>query len=114
MTGLDVFAFLVMAVMAGSIIVAAVFLGGWPGKIAAKRNHHQAEAIKMCGWIGVLTLGLLWPLAFIWAYTNPVRTAQAGSSDNALQQTINELTQRIEALETELAKSATREGGAQS
>ncbi|MEK6248835.1 MAG: DUF3302 domain-containing protein [Planctomycetales bacterium] len=35
------------------------------------RNHPQADAISVCGWWGVLTMGLLLPLAYIWAYTNP-------------------------------------------
>ena len=114
MTGLDVFAFIVMGVIVGSIIVAVIFLGGWPGKIAARRNHHQAEAIKICGWLGVLTLGILWPLAFIWAYSNPIRTTSAEASDNTLQQTINDMKQRIQDLETELAQIRQSEGGTQS
>ncbi len=114
MTGLDVFAFFVMAVMVGSIIIVAILLGGMPGKIAARRNHPQAEAINMCGWIGILTLGLLWPVAFVWAYTNPVRTAPGEAADSTLQQTINQLTQRIETLEADLGQSGRSEGGPQS
>ena len=49
-----------------------VGLGRLPGGIARQRGHPQAEAINVCGWWGVLTLGLLLPLAYIWAYTNPV------------------------------------------
>ena len=47
MTGLDVFAFFVMAVMVASIVIVLILLGGLPGKIAARRDHPQAEAIKM-------------------------------------------------------------------
>ena len=46
-----------------------------PGRIARKRNHPQAEAINVCGWWGAITLGILSPLAFIWAYTRPCGTA---------------------------------------
>ena len=42
-----------------------------PGRIARQRNHPQADAIAVCGWCGAITLGILSPLAFIWAYTNP-------------------------------------------
>jgi len=42
-----------------------------PGKIARRRDHPQADAINVCGWWGAITMGLLMPLAFIWAYTNP-------------------------------------------
>lgn len=49
-------------------------LGYYPGKIARTRRHPQAEAISVCGWVGALTLGVLSPLAFIWAYTHPTHT----------------------------------------
>ena len=71
MTGLDVFALLVLIVLIAAVVGIWIILGMMPGKIAAKRNHPQAEAINMCGWWGVITLGILLPLAFIWAYTKP-------------------------------------------
>jgi hypothetical protein len=46
----------------------------YPGKIAQQRNHPQADAINVCGWWGAITMGILSPLAFIWAYTNPTIT----------------------------------------
>lgn len=105
-------------------MVAAVVLGGLPGKIAAGRNHPQAEAVKMCGWIGILTMGILWPVAFIWAYTKPMRVAvgaaESEHSDHAipsremLEVTVGELTRRIESLEAELTVAREREGGARS
>ena len=41
-----------------------------PGKIAAQRNHSQAEAVNVAGWLGILT-GIVWILAMIWAYMKP-------------------------------------------
>jgi len=58
-------------VVRASLIAAWVLLGIMPGRIARERNHPQADAINVCGWIGVLTMGLLLPLAYIWAYSNP-------------------------------------------
>jgi hypothetical protein len=84
MTALDIFALLVLLVLAAAVVGIWVILGMlpgvgiWvilgmlPGKIAGKRNHPQAEAINVCGWWGVITLGILLPLAFIWAYTKPI------------------------------------------
>jgi hypothetical protein len=50
---LDIFTFIVMI----AIVIAATFLvvklGSLPGKIASKRNHPQAEAINVCGWVGI-------------------------------------------------------------
>lgn len=71
MSALDIFALIVLLVLLGAAIAIWVILGMMPGKIARSRNHPQAEAINVCGWWGVITMGILMPLAFIWAYTNP-------------------------------------------
>ena len=68
---LNVFALIVLIVLLAAVVVALAILGMLPGRIARQRNHPQAEAINVCGWWGVLTMGILCPLAFIWAYTNP-------------------------------------------
>lgn len=75
-------------------------LGELPGKIATKRHHPQADAINVCGWFGVLTMGLLWPLAIIWAYTKPDNSMDSevsisSNDDNGLS-VINE---RLDSLE---------------
>ena len=71
MTALDIFALIVLLVLIGAVIAIWLILGMMPGRIARQRNHPQAEAINMCGWWGVLTLGILLPLAYVWAYANP-------------------------------------------
>lgn len=76
MTGLDIFALIVLLVIIGAVIAILVILGMMPGRIARQRNHPQADAINICGWWGVLTMGILLPLAYIWAYTNPAGRAQ--------------------------------------
>ncbi len=72
MTGLDVFALIVLTVLILSVLGIAVFLARWPGQIAAERGHRQTDAIRLAGWLGVLSLGIIWPLAFIWAHTRPM------------------------------------------
>ena len=74
MTGLDLFALLILIVLALSAVGVWVLIGMMPGRIARQRNHPQADAIAVCGWWGVITMGLLAPIAWIWAYTNPDRT----------------------------------------
>ncbi len=71
MTGLDIFALIVLIILIAAGLGIWALLGAYPGKIARERNHPQAEAIAVCGWWGAITLGLLTPVAFIWAYTNP-------------------------------------------
>lgn len=67
---LDIFALLILIILAFLIVGLWIMLGMLPGKIAIKRQHPQAEAINMCGWWGAVTLGILSPIAYIWAYTN--------------------------------------------
>jgi hypothetical protein len=71
MTGLDIFALIVLLVLIACALVGWGLLAIFPGKIARQRNHPQAEAINVCGWWGALTMGILSPVAFIWAFTNP-------------------------------------------
>jgi hypothetical protein len=76
MTGLDIFALIVLLVLVATFVGAFIFLGLWPGMIAKQRNHPQVDAITIGGWIGLLAGGVLWPLTLIWAYTNPIRNNQ--------------------------------------
>lgn len=68
---LDYFALAVLIILAAAGVVIWVLLGIMPGRIARDRNHPHADAISVCGWWGVLTMGLLLPVAYIWAFTNP-------------------------------------------
>jgi len=96
---LDIFALIVIAVIIAAVIAIVVKLGPIPGNIAKDRGHPQAEAIKVLGWIGVVTLGLAWPIALVWAYTrSDVQSAQ--------------LSERIVSLETELAALKAKGGDA--
>jgi hypothetical protein len=74
MTGLDIFALIVLIVLVAAALAIWAMLGMYPGKIARQRNHPQADSIAVCGWWGAITLGILTPIAFIWAYSNPEAT----------------------------------------
>ena len=65
---LDYFALFVLIVTTIALLGGFVLLGYLPGRIARDRNHPQADAVSVCGWVGVLTLGLLLPVAYVWAY----------------------------------------------
>jgi CBS domain containing-hemolysin-like protein len=43
-----------------------------PEQIAEKRHHPQQEAIKTLCLMSLVFGGLLWPIAWLWAYTRPV------------------------------------------
>ena len=69
---LDAFAFLVFAVLILVAVVIIVSLGKLPGQLARKWGHPQAAAINALSWIGIATGGILWPIAFVWAFVNPI------------------------------------------
>ena len=54
-----------------------------PEKIAHKRHHPQFEAIRTLCLLSLVFGGLLWPLAWIWAYTKPVMHKLAYGTDTA-------------------------------
>ncbi len=84
--GLQIFALIILITIAITIIGVWIFLGMLPGQIAKKRNHPQAEAINICGWWGAITMGLLMPLAFIWAHTSPKKCADDTTNQKALKE----------------------------
>ena len=90
MTGLDIFALIVIIVLAATCLGIWAILGAYPGKIARDRNHPQADAIAMCGWWGVITMGLLTPLAFIWAYSNTGYTLRGNPKGEPAAEEIGE------------------------
>lgn len=59
--------FFVLVAVLTVVAVIYVQLAAMPGEIARERNHPNARAINLLGWIGLL-LGLApWLVALIWA-----------------------------------------------
>jgi hypothetical protein len=52
-----------------------------PEKIAHQRHHPQLEAIKTLCLLSLVFGGLLWPIAWLWAYTKPVGYKLAYGTD---------------------------------
>jgi CBS domain containing-hemolysin-like protein len=52
-----------------------------PEKIAHKRHHPQRDAIQVLCLLSLVFGGLLWPLAWLWAYTKPVGYRVAYGTD---------------------------------
>ena len=52
-----------------------------PEKIAERRGHPQAEAIKTLCLLSLVFGGLLWPIAWLWAYSKPVFYRMAYGAD---------------------------------
>ena len=54
-----------------------------PEKIAHQRHHPQLEAIKTLCLLSLVFGGLLWPIAWLWAYTKPVGYKLAYGTDKS-------------------------------
>ena len=52
-----------------------------PEKIAEKRHHPQKEAITTLCLLSLVFGGMLWPIAWLWAYTRPVGYKVAYGTD---------------------------------
>ncbi len=77
----DVIAWIALIIV--PVVLIAVF---WivhilPEKIAHQRRHPQLAAIKTLCLLSLFFGGLLWPLAWLWAYTKPVLHKLAYGTD---------------------------------
>lgn len=88
---LEIFALIVLAVLCAAVIWLVVLVGNIPGNMARAANHPQADAINILAWIGLLTLGLGWFVALVWARMKPVFATA-------------ELEQRVQELEKQLGQ----------
>lgn len=97
-----------------------------PEKIAEKRQHPQAGAIQCLCLLSLVFGGLLWPIAWLWAYSKPVLYKMAygtdkvahGHDDKAAKapamienDEVKQLRQRVAELENKLAAKSGAAGG---
>jgi hypothetical protein len=68
----DYIAIFVLLVVPAVLIYLFWMVHILPEKIAERRGHPQADAIKALCLLSLIFGGLLWPLAWIWAYSKPV------------------------------------------
>lgn len=104
-TAADVMSWVVLVLV--PIVAIAVF---WivhvlPEKIAHKRHHPQTQAIQVLCLLSLVFGGLLWPIAWIWAYTRPVAHKLAYGTDKGEEYFVElgDRARKGEALEHELA-----------
>ena len=108
MTAIDYFAWAVLIVIVLSVAVLLVAVAMLPGKVARARGHPQADAITVAGWLGlILTLGVIWVLAMIWAFVRPTARQTSGVDEPARDDTetvedLAEIKARIALLEARL------------
>ena len=77
----DVVALVVLFIVPVGVIVLFWLVHILPEKIAEKRYHPQKDSIKTLCLLSLVFGGMLWPLAWIWAYTKPVGYRLAYGTD---------------------------------
>jgi hypothetical protein len=97
-----------------------------PEKIAEKKQHPQAGAIQCMCLLSLVFGGMLWPFAWLWAFTKPVLYKAAYGTDKVAHghedtahpppdrdeaEELKRLRGRVTELETKLAGQSATEGG---
>src|SRR6059058_3707257 len=109
----NVIAWFAFIIVPPVLIVAFLAVHIIPEKVAEKRRHPQLGAIKCLCFLSLVFGGLLWPIAWLWAYSKPVlhKMAYGTDVDDSHQKpaqrksAINELEQlraRVAELEAEI------------
>ncbi len=121
-TAADVLTWVVLVFAPIVGITAFLLVHILPEKIAEKKKHPQAKAIQCLCLLSLAFGGLLWPLAWLWAYTKPVLHKMAYGTDvmeelehekEEIVKTENEvelLRRRVAELESRLAGGSATEG----
>ena len=71
-TAASVIAWCVICIVPIVVIVLFWLVHVLPEKIAEKRHHPQKDAIHTLCLLSLAFGGLLWPIAWLWAYTKPI------------------------------------------
>jgi CBS domain containing-hemolysin-like protein len=80
-TAADWLAIIVLIVVPVVVLVVFWIVHVLPEKIAEKRHHPQKDAIQTLCVLSLFFGGLLWPIAWIWAYTRPIYYRMAYGTD---------------------------------
>lgn len=80
-TAADVLAVIVLIIVPVVAIVVFWLVHVLPERFAEKRHHPQTEAITTLCLLSLVFGGLLWPIAWLWAFTKPVAYRVAYGTD---------------------------------
>jgi CBS domain containing-hemolysin-like protein len=80
-TAADILALVVLFLVPAVVIVLFWIVHVLPEKIAHKRHHPQTAAISTLCLLSLVFGGLLWPIAWLWAFTKPVAYRVAYGTD---------------------------------
>ena len=82
-TAADWIAIVVLIIVPVVVIVVFWLVHVMPERLAEKRHHPQTAAIQTLCLLSLAFGGLLWPLAWLWAFTKPVAYRVAYGTDKS-------------------------------
>jgi len=82
-TAADWIAIVVLIVVPVVVIVVFWLVHVLPERLAEQRHHPQTAAIQTLCLLSLVFGGLLWPLAWLWAFTKPVAYRVAYGTDKS-------------------------------
>jgi len=107
---------LVIAPIVGIVVFLLIHI--LPEKIAEKKQHPQTRAIQCLCLLSLVFGGMLWPLAWLWAYTKPVIHKMAYGTDkvahgdeDVAQPTPDEIEEELKDLRRHVAELEARLDG---
>ena len=77
----NIISWIVLIVLPIGFIALFWFVHIWPDTVAKKRQHPQRDAIHALCVLSLFFGGLLWPFAYLWAYTKPTMYKLAYGTD---------------------------------
>jgi CBS domain containing-hemolysin-like protein len=77
----NVISWIVLIVLPIGFIALFWFVHIWPDTVAKRRQHPQRDAIHALCVLSLFFGGLLWPFAYLWAYTRPTMYKLAYGTD---------------------------------
>jgi uncharacterized BrkB/YihY/UPF0761 family membrane protein len=69
-SGIDIFAWIVLILLIAMLVAIFVLIGMLPGMVARKRGHPWAESVSVGGGVTFIFGFVFSPLVMIWAYVD--------------------------------------------
>ncbi len=77
----NIISWIVLIVLPIGFVALFWFVHIWPDTVAKRRQHPQRDAIHALCVLSLFFGGLLWPFAYLWAYTRPTMYKLAYGTD---------------------------------
>lgn len=106
---LDYVALVILILVVLILFYGIIAIHDIPYEIAVRRNHPHQDVLHVAGWVSLFTLHAIWPFLWIWAML--YREDRGWGMDTSGNTGGESLAERLDAIESRLARLETAEGG---